>query len=401
MSGIYRSFILFDDSHRDHLIPFTFIRPVADLRLGILTIRQKWEKWTGQTFSTLTQDYLREQYPCLAGDENVVINGSVTPNRALVDEVLALKCGEALMAGPLFLAGCFDPEGLLEFYGDAPDHFVKKQLQSDFRRVSKLWHIFRLNGDELREDFSLLTAGRTSAPISATNNIINPGAVFVEEGATLEYATINASTGPVYICKDAVIMEGAMIRGPFALCEGAIVKMGARIYGPTTIGPYSKIGGEVTNSVIMGHSNKVHDGYMGNSVLGEWCNIGAGSNTSNLKNNYALVTLWNYSLGKSEETGLQFCGLFMGDYSRCGINTMFNTGTVVGISSNIFGSGFPGSFVPSFSWGGAPGFETYRLPQALETIQTAMGLFQMELTEAQKKIINRVFTLTGRYRNSV
>jgi UDP-N-acetylglucosamine diphosphorylase/glucosamine-1-phosphate N-acetyltransferase len=401
MSGIYRSFILFDDSHRDHLIPFTFTRPVADIRLGILTIRRKWEKWTGQSFSYITQDYLREKYPCVAGDENVIINGSVTPNRSLVDEVLALKCGEALMEGSNLIAGCFDSEALPGFNGDVPDHFIKKQLQCGFRRVSKLWHIFRLNGEELQEDFNLLTAGRESARVSSTNNLINPGAIFVEEGATLEYVTINAAAGPVYISKGAVVMEGAMIRGPFALGEGAIVKMGARIYGPTTVGPYSKVGGEITNSVIMGYSNKVHDGYLGNSVLGEWCNIGAGSNTSNLKNNYALVTLWNYALGESEETGLQFCGLFMGDYSRCGINTMFNTGTVVGISTNIFGSGFPGSFIPSFSWGGAPGFETYRLPQAIETIQMAMGLFKRELSETENKIINRVYTVTGRYRNSV
>jgi UDP-N-acetylglucosamine diphosphorylase/glucosamine-1-phosphate N-acetyltransferase len=238
-------------------------------------------------------------------------------------------------------------------------------------------------------------------PLSPTNNLINPEAIFAEEGTSLEYVTINASTGPVYLGKNSKIMEGALIRGPFALCEGAWVKMGTRVYGPTTVGPYSKIGGEVTNSVIMGFSNKVHDGYMGNSVIGEWCNIGAGSNTSNLKNNYTLVQVWNYATGKAEETGLQFCGLIMGDYSRCGINTMFNTGTVVGISANMFGTGFPGSFIPSFSWGGANGFETYRLAKALETIETGMGLHQMPLNETDKRIIDCVFAITGRYRKSV
>jgi UDP-N-acetylglucosamine diphosphorylase/glucosamine-1-phosphate N-acetyltransferase len=228
--------------------------------------------------------------------------------------------------------------------------------------------------------------------------VINPENVFVEAGASLEYVTINASNGPVYIGRNAVAMEGSLIRGPFALCEGAAVKMGTRIYGPTTIGPYSKVGGEITNSVIMGYTYKVHDGYMGNSVIGAWCNFGAGSNTSNLKNNYTLPPVWDYATGKAEETGLQFCGLIMGDYSRCGINTMFNTGTVVGISSNIFGPGFPGNFIPSFSWGGAAGFETYRLANAIETLRIGMELHNMSLSEADKKMIEQIFIRSGLYR---
>jgi len=401
MSGNNRSYILFDDYHRDHLLPFTFIRPVAEIRIGILTIREKWEKWTGQVFSYKTQDYLQEKFPLMPGEENLVINGSVTPNHAIVNEILALHCGEMLMKDSMIVAGCLDRISLDNFNGLPPKDYLQKQIKSDFLNISKSWHIYRLNGDELLADFGLITAARETMPVSSTNNLINPESIFVEEGATLEYVTINASTGPVYIGKNASIMEGALIRGPFALCEGARVKMGARIYGPTTVGPFSKVGGEVTNSVIMGFSNKVHDGYMGNSVIGEWCNIGAGSNTSNLKNNFALVQVWNYAAGKAEETGLQFCGLIMGDYSRCGINTMFNTGTVVGLSSNIFGTGFPGSFIPSFSWGGAAGLETYRLAKAIETIQTGMALHQLDLHDTDRKIINRVFTLTGRYRNSV
>ncbi len=401
MSDSQRNFILFDDVHRDHLLPFAFIRPVAEIRIGILTIREKWEKWTGYQFSYLTQDYLQEKYPLVTGDENILVNSSVTPNAALIEEILDLNSGEVLLKDNLLIAIYLDRSSLDSFTGEVPEGCTAKQVSSDFIRISRLWHIFRLNGDELQSDFKLLTDGRTSQPVSPTNNLINPGDIFVEGDARMEFVTINASKGPVYIGRNAEIMEGSVIRGPFALCEGAIIKIGTKIYGPTTIGPYAKVGGEVTNSVIMGFSNKVHDGYMGNSVVGEWCNIGAGSNTSNLKNNYNLIKLWDYAHGREIDTGLQFCGLFMGDYSRCGINTMFNTGTVVGVSANIYGSGYPGSFIPSFSWGGAAGFETYRLGKALETIQTGLTLRQLEISETDRKIINRVFALTGRYRKSV
>jgi UDP-N-acetylglucosamine diphosphorylase/glucosamine-1-phosphate N-acetyltransferase len=401
MTGNHRNYVLFDDLYRDNLLPFAFIRPVAEIRIGILTIREKWERWTGHQFSHFTQDYLQEKYPLYTGDENIVINGSVTPNPALVEEILNLNCGEVLVKENILVAGCFDRPSMETFSRRAPEGSTVLQIRSDFLRISKLWHLFRYNGEELRSDYGIVTSARNTQPVSTTNNLIHPGEIFVEDGVRMEYATINASTGPVYIGKNAEIMEGAMIRGPFALCEGGVIKMGAKIYGPTTIGPYSKVGGEVTNSVFIGFSNKVHEGYVGNSVVGEWCNIGAGSNTSNLKNNYTLVRLWNYALGKEEETGLQFCGLFLGDYSRCGINTMFNTGTIVGVSSNVYGSGFPGSFIPSFSWGGAAGFETYRLGKAIETIQTGLTLRQQELTETDRKIIQRVFSLTDRYRNSV
>lgn len=396
-----KRYILFDDNHRDHLLPFVFIRPVAEIRVGILTIREKWEKWTGEQFSYLTNEYLREKYPLHTAADNIIINGSITPNSELIREIMELSKGEVLMSDTVFIAGYLDENDLADFDGFPPRSAHQKKTLVHFNHISKLWHIYRLNGEELLSDYQLLTANRKSAPISSTNNLINPGNIFVEEGASIEYATINANPGPVYIGKNSIIMEGAKIRGPFALGEGAKLKMGACIYGPTTVGPYSKAGGEITNSVIMGYSNKVHEGYVGNSVIGEWCNIGAGSNTSNLKNNYTLVKLWNYATGKFEETELQFCGLFMGDFSRCGINTMFNTGTVVGLSSNIYGAGFPGSFIPSFSWGGASGFETYRLVKALETIEMGMALNQMEVSDMDKRIIESVFMLTGRYRKTV
>jgi len=400
MSEIQRSYILFDDHHRDHLLPFTFTRPAAELRIGILTIREKWEKWMDCCLSWITQDYLREKFPVRASDENILINGAITPNPGLLAEIQELKQGEALVHDNVFVAGCLDRSAVDVFDRLPPLGYNRRNTRSQFNYISKLWHIYRTNGIELESDFRLITHGRESASLSPTNRIIKPESIFVEEGAEIEYATINATPGPVYIGKNAQVMEGSLIRGSFALCEGARVKMGARIYGPTTIGPYSKAGGEITNSVIMGYSNKVHEGYMGNSVLGEYCNIGAGSNTSNLKNNYALVKLWNYASGKFEDTDLQFCGLLMGDYSRCGINTMFNTGTVVGICSNIYGTGFPGSFIPSFTWGGAAGFETYRLDKAIETIKMGMGLHQKDFGETDRKIMDRLFMLTGLYRKS-
>ncbi len=396
-----RNYILFDDLSRDRLLPFTFIRPAAEIRLGILTIREKWEMWLHSPFSSLTKDYLQEKYPLIRSDRNILINGAITPNTDLVAEIESLNPGEALVKDSFLIAAFLNEAELAEFDNVLPGDSVQKQSTSSFLRITRPWQLFYHNGQELISDYELVTAGRISMPISSTNNLIRPDRIFAEEGAKLEYATLNASTGPIYIGRNTEIMEGALIRGPFALCEGAIVKMGAKVYGPTTLGPFSKVGGEVTNSVLFAHSNKVHEGYMGNSALGEWCNIGADSNTSNLKNNYSRVKVWDYVTGRAEDTGLQFCGLMMGDYSKCGINTMFNTGTVVGISSNIYGAGFPGNFIPSFSWGGASGFETYRMDKSIETIEKAMTSRNLVLGETDRKIIASVFKATDRYRKSL
>jgi UDP-N-acetylglucosamine diphosphorylase/glucosamine-1-phosphate N-acetyltransferase len=401
MSDSNRNYILFDDLSRDRLLPFTFIRPVAEIRLGILTIREKWERWLHTAISSLTQDYLQEKYPLVQGDTNVLINGAITPNAVLAGEIENLKAGEALSKDSLLIAVCLDKSELSDFDFALPAGFADKQTSSSFLRITRPWNLFYYNGQELISDFELVTAGKVSSPISSTNNLIRPDRIFAEEGVKLEYTTLNASTGPIYLGRNSEIMEGALIRGPFALCEGAIVKMGAKIYGPTTLGPFSKVGGEVTNSILFSYSNKVHEGYMGNSAIGEWCNIGADSNTSNLKNNYTRVKLWDYVTGRAEDTGLQFCGLMMGDYSKCGINTMFNTGTVVGISSNIYGAGFPGNFIPSFSWGGASGFETYRADKSFETIEKAMMSRNLTLSEADRRIIASVFKFTDRYRKSI
>jgi UDP-N-acetylglucosamine diphosphorylase/glucosamine-1-phosphate N-acetyltransferase len=268
----------------------------------------------------------------------------------------------------------------------------------DCLTVEHTWDIFAKNDAALREDFELITQERTSQPVPKSINVIAPENIFIEEGAKLEFVTLNASTGPIYIGKNSEIMEGSVIRGPFALCESGRVKLATKVYGATTVGPHSVIGGEVNNSVLFGYSNKGHDGFLGNSVLGEWCNIGADSNNSNLKNNYEEVKLWSYETENFAKTGLQFCGLMMADHSKCGINTMFNTGTVVGVSANIFGAGFPRNFVPSYSWGGASGFSTYLTSKAFQTAKIVMARRNVEFTDEDVMILEHVFEETKKYR---
>ena len=275
---------------------------------------------------------------------------------------------------------------------------LRMNVRSDFTQIRHLWDVFSENGTELESDYKLFTQGRTSQTPNDTNTIIAPENVFIEEGAIVNAAIINASSGPVYIGANAQVMEGSIIRGPFALCQYSQTKLGAKIYGPTTIGPYSKVGGELNNVVIFGYSNKGHDGFLGNSVLGEWCNIGADSNNSNLKNNYAQVRLWNYTAERFTSTGLQFCGLIMGDHSKCAINTMFNTGTVVGVSANIFGAGFPRNFIPSFSWGGPQGQSTFQISKAIETTKKVMERRQILLNDTDTSILTKVFELSEKYR---
>ncbi|MBC7126422.1 MAG: glucose-1-phosphate thymidylyltransferase, partial [Bacteroidales bacterium] len=337
--------VLFDDQRRDDLLPLTFTRPVAEIRMGILTISQKWSMLTGASVHYLTQDYLQTKYPNAPKGEPVLfVNGGVCPDSNLVDKIRALKPNQAIVKGDTLIAAMLNStvdtlpaEGLFEMTFEYAD---------DILEVKYPWDIFRNNGEAIVRDYSLITKGRKSQPISATNTVLNLDNVFIEEGARVECAILNAETGPIYIGKDAEVMEGSIVRGPFALGEHSALKMGAKIYGPTTVGPYCKVGGEVNNSVFFAFSNKAHDGFIGNSVIGEWCNLGADTNNSNLKNNYAPVKLWNYRKKGFVDTGLQFCGLIMGDHSKCGINTMFNTGTVVGVSANIFGDGFPRNFIP-------------------------------------------------------
>ena len=388
------NYILFDGTVRNALLPFTFTRPVADIRIGILTIREKCEKYLGYTTTTLTEEYLMEKYPMVEMEENIMINASFLPNPILIDMVQNLNPKEAILFGEEIIAfHTNDTQEDIDF-----DEYELIEYEGEVLRIENTWDIFVKNDAAIREDFELLTEDRFSQPIPKSVNVIAPENIFIEEGAKLEFVTLNASTGPIYIGKNAEIMEGSVIRGPFALCEEAQVKLATKVYGATTVGPHCRIGGEVNNSVLFGYSNKGHDGFLGNSVLGEWCNIGADSNNSNLKNNYEEVRLWSYETEGFAKTGLQFCGLMMGDHSKCGINTMFNTGTVVGVSSNIFGSGFPRNFVPSFSWGGASGFTTYITKKAFDTAKIVMSRRHVEFTEEDAKILEHVFELTKKYR---
>ncbi|RAK19785.1 UDP-N-acetylglucosamine diphosphorylase/glucosamine-1-phosphate N-acetyltransferase [Flavobacterium aquaticum] len=388
------NYILFDGTVRNALLPFTFTRPVADIRIGILTIREKWEKYLGYTTTTLTEEYLMEKYPMVEMEQNIMINASFLPNPILIDMVQNLNPKEAILFGEEIIAfHTNDTQEDIDF-----DEYELIEYEGEVLRVENTWDIFAKNDAAIREDFELLTEDRFSQPIPKSVNVIAPENIFIEEGAKLEFVTLNASTGPIYIGKNAEIMEGSVIRGPFALCEEAQVKLATKVYGATTVGPHCRIGGEVNNSVLFGYSNKGHDGFLGNSVLGEWCNIGADSNNSNLKNNYEEVRLWSYETEGFARTGLQFCGLMMGDHSKCGINTMFNTGTVVGVSTNIFGSGFPRNFVPSFSWGGASGFTTYITKKAFETAKIVMSRRHVEFTEEDAKILEHVFEETKKYR---
>nr|WP_321233150.1 GlmU family protein [uncultured Psychroserpens sp.] len=390
------NYILFDGPSRNNLLPFTFTRPVADIRIGILTIREKWEKHLGYTTTTVTEEYMAEKYPMVELDENVMINASYIPNKELVAIIKALEENQAVFNGEDVIAFFTkDTQDEINF-----DTYQAIEYNEEVLKIEHTWDIFANNGDAIHADFELLTHGRQSEPIPSSNNILGAQHVFIEEGAKLEFVTLNANSGPIYIGKNAEIMEGSIIRGPFALCEHSTVKLGAKIYGPTTVGPYSKVGGEVNNSVIFGYSNKGHDGFLGNSVIGEWCNLGADTNNSNLKNNYAEVRLWDYQTEGFAKTGLQFCGLMMGDHSKCGINTMFNTGTVVGVSANIFGSGFPRNFISSFSWGGHSGVTTYLTKKAFEVAEVVMKRRNVEFSEVDKAILEHVFDETKKWRKS-
>ena len=388
------NYILFDGTVRNALLPFTFTRPVADIRIGIVTIREKWEKYLGYTTTTLTEEYLMDKFPMVEMEENVMINASFLPNPILVEMIQNLKPNQAVV---------FAEDIIAFFTNNTQDEFDFEQFEllpfeGELFRIEHTWDIFAKNDRAIREDFELLTADRTSQSIPKSVNVIAPENIFIEEGAQLEFVTLNASTGPIYIGRNAEIMEGSVIRGPFALCESGRVKLATKVYGATTVGPHAVIGGEVNNSVLFGYSNKGHDGFLGNSVLGEWCNIGADSNNSNLKNNYEEVRLWSYETEGFAKTGLQFCGLMMGDHSKCGINTMFNTGTVVGVSANIFGAGFPRNFVPSFSWGGAAGFSTYLTEKAFQTAKIVMARRNVEFTDQEAAILSHVFEETKKFR---
>ncbi len=388
------NYILFDGSVRNSLLPFTYTKPVADIRVGILTIREKWEKYLGLTTTTITEEYLENKYPMVEMKENVMINASFLPTPELVSLVKELKVNQAI----------FKEDEVVAFFTEASQKEVDFSTyeaidyDEDLHQINNTWDIFFKNDVAIASDFELLTHGRKSQPIPEGVSVVKHENIFIEEGAEVLFSSLNATDGPIYIGKNATIMEGSLVRGPLAMCENSVLKMGTKIYGATTLGPYCKVGGEVNNSVLFGYSNKGHEGFLGNSVIGEWCNLGADTNTSNLKNNYAEVKLWNYETGRFAKTGLQFCGLMMGDHSKCGINTMFNTGTVIGVSANVFGSGYPRNFISSFSWGGSSGFTTYQLRKVFEVAEVVMKRRNIDFSEQEKEILEHVFELTKQYR---
>lgn len=395
--------LLFDDlTTKKNLLPFTFTKPTAALRVGIMTIREKWEKLLPADYSYLTDPYLTVKFSAELSSENLYINGAVLPDSRLINAIKRLRSDQILISGDVLLAAYGKFNTVDELLSIRASKSVKKvSFPHELIMINHVWDIFSKNAQAVRDDFALLTHGRKSQPIDDPHTkIYQKENIFVEEGAVIRAAIINATTGPVYIGKHAEVHEGAMIRGATALCEGAVLTMGGRIRGDTTVGPYCKVGGEVANSVLLGYSSKAHDGYLGNSVIGEWCNLGAGTNTSNLKNNYKNVRIWNYLEEQLSDTGRQFCGLMMGDHSKCGINTMFNTGTVVGVNANIFGGGFPPAFIPSFSWGGAAGMETYQFQKVLEVIPRVYERRKKSLLKEDVDILKHIFEQTKKYRKA-
>ena len=380
--------ILFD-SNRSNFYPLSYTRPISEFRIGILTIKEKWTHYY-KNISTKTEDYLVSKYPIRKQKENLWIDASVLPSKELKTELDSLRNGEVLESNGKIIA--------FKNLNYSFKNLNKINTSILVNSIENIWDIFSDNGREIEADFKLLTKARKSQKISDTNTVIGKH-IFVEKGAKISCSILNAENGSIYIGKNTEIMEGAIIRGPFAMGENAVLKMGSKIYGPTTLGPHCKVGGEVNNSVFFGYSSKAHDGFLGNSVIGEWCNLGADTNNSNLKNNYTEIKLWNYEMERFKKTGLQFCGLIMGDHSKCGINTMFNTGTVIGVSANIFGSGFPRNFVPSFSWGGASGFQVYKLPKVFEVASKVFERRKLDFDENEQNILSEVYDMTKRYRN--
>ncbi|MBO5844898.1 MAG: GlmU family protein [Bacteroidales bacterium] len=383
------NYILFDAS-RTSLLPLTYTRPVCDIRIGILTIREKWEKYLGEKTSTITEDYLSAKYPTEQSEEMMLINGSICPTPKLLKAIKGLKVGQALVCQGNVVAMYKTKAQFLS----EEDSTQEIEVEYDFIKINNTWDIFVLNDKALREDFELLTQNRKSAPLSSTNRVVGEQNIFVEEGAVVEFAILNAKEGPIYIGKDAEVMEGSVVRGPFAMCEHSVLKMASKIYGATTLGPYVKVGGEVSNVVIFGYSNKAHDGFIGNSVIGEWCNIGADTNASNLKNTYEEVRVWSIEKNTFVPTGQTFFGTIMGDHSKCGINTMFNTGTVIGVSSNIYGHGYQRNYIPSFAWGGTTGLKSYDMEKAIEVAEKMYQRRNVVMSQQDKEILRNVYTQT-------
>lgn len=396
--------VLFDTFESfENLLPLSYTRPVADFRVGIMTIREKWEHYLPGNYSYKTTEYLGEKFPVAvsADEEAVFVAGNVLPDEDLAARVLALESGGALR----------DRSGLVAFRGSLRQFGELDPAESsvegdEVSRIQYVYDVFRENGQEICRDYDLLAKrGKGQAPdasVTIIGSVESSGVVpriYIEDGAVVEGAVLNVKNGPIYIGKDAVVMEGACLRGPVALCDNAVVRMGAKVYGSTTIGPYCKVGGELDNAVMFGFSNKAHDGYLGNAVIGEWCNLGAGANASNLKNDYTKIRIWNYHTQRFMRTDLQFCGLIMGDHSKAGINTMFNTATVVGVGVNLHGAGFPRTFIPSFSSGSPEGgFDNVSIDKFMDTAGMVMQRRGLALTDVDRRIFDTIYRSAARFK---
>lgn len=369
-------------------LPFTFTKPISELRCGILTFRERWQKLLNiQEVSYITEDYLQAKFSAPQPVESLFIVSNFIPSEKVLQQIKDLKKGEALVYENELIAAKIN-------MNDFNLNQIEKMtdIEEDLLFFKQATDLFSLNDKAIDFDFDLITKGRTSQPLSSTNQLLGDEKdLFIEDGASVECATLNTKTGKIYIGKNAEIMEGSHVRGSLALCEGAKLNLGAKLYGATTIGNYSKVGGEVNNVVIMGYSNKGHDGFLGNSVIGEWCNLGADTNSSNLKNNYAEVKIWDYKTERFRKTGLQFCGLMMGDHSKTAINTQLNTGTVVGVAANIFRAGFPPNLVEHFSWGGGKGDERFRLEKAFEVAEKVMSRRKVTCTQEDREILRFIY----------
>lgn len=389
--------VLFDGSAHQSLWPISATKPVAKIRVGIFTIEEKWNYYLDTKTTVRTKDYLSSKFEANDAEVTIGIYAGILPNKNFVKKIKSLPKGQILMQEGRVLAISPMPSSEANM-DEVLNGMQVVEYSETLSFIDNPWDIFTQNHEEIVKDFEIVKATKEEGTLDETNKVIG-NQLFVEKGAKVSCSIINTIEGPVFIGKNAQVLEGCLIKGSLALCENAVLKMGAKIYGGTTIGPYSKVGGEVSNSVIQGYSNKGHDGYLGNSVLGEWCNLGADTNTSNLKNNYSNVRVWDYTVEKAVDTGLQFCGLIMGDHSKSGINTMFNTGTVVGVCANIFGGGFPQKFIPSYSWGGADGFDTFKIEKAYEVAEKVMQRRKIEFTNNDKNILKNIFDLTSKFRS--
>lgn len=376
-------------------MPFTLTRPVCEIRTGILTIKEKWQSFNGLNISVFTTDHLQEKFASPAVQDPVFVDSSLIPDENFVLSLKTLPADHTLNSQGRILAARYN-QAMPSAWKD-----LKSITISMPARIDRIWNIFQLNGDQIRLDFARLTTGRSSFPISDEfTRVYHPENVFVEEGVTLRACIINAEAGPVYLGRNSQILEGAIIRGPFALGEGAIVSMGTIIRGDTTIGPFCRVGGEINNTVFFSHSNKAHDGFLGNAVIGSWCNLGAGTIASNLKNNFKRISIWNQQLKSFEDSGLQFCGLMMGDHATAAINTSFNTATWVGAGARVIGSGFPPTYIPPFVQGGAEGF---RIIPRREVTDSARRFYQLKKTDfsvVEKNLLDNAYALTADLRNS-